>query len=63
MPKVPALDRRKWDKAIEAVKAEGDRADQRVHATATARVAASPVPREVPGWEPRKQSDDRDIEL
>lgn len=63
VPEPPTLDRAAWDDALSAAKAEQARAEGRAHATATARVPASSVPREVrTDWEPRKQSNDRGIE-
>lgn len=53
VPEAPALDRAAWDEALSAAEAEQARAESRAHATAAARVPASSVPREVPGWEPR----------
>ena len=62
-PEAPTLDRTAWDDALSAAKAEQARAEGRTHATATARVPAPGVPREVrTDWEPRKQSNDRGIE-
>lgn len=65
-----ALDAETFRETVERARSEareGVRAKRRKQvAQRTARVqqvAASPVPREAPGWEPRKQSDDRDIEL
>lgn len=54
VPEAPTLDRAAWDEALSAAEAEQARAEGRAHATATARVAASPVPREVQDWEPRR---------
>ncbi|HJF46146.1 hypothetical protein [Thermophilibacter provencensis] len=54
VPEAPTLDRAAWDEALNAAEAEQARAEGRAHATATARVAASPVPREVQDWEPRR---------
>lgn len=63
VPEAPTLDRTAWDEALSAAKAEQARAEGRVHATATARVPANSVPREVrTDWEPSKQSNDRGIE-
>ena len=63
VPEAPTLDRAAWDEALSAAKAEQARAEGRAHATATARVPAPGVPREVrTDWEPRKQSNDRGIE-
>ena len=63
VPEAPTLDRTAWDDALSAAKAEQARAEGRAHATATARVPAPGVPREVrTDWEPRKQSNDRGIE-
>lgn len=62
VPEAPTLDRAAWDEALSAAEAEQARAEGRAHATATARVAASPVPREVQDWEPRRsRADDRDL--
>lgn len=63
VPEASTLDRAAWDEALSAAEAEQARAEGRAHATATARVPATGVPREVrTDWEPRKQSNDRGIE-
>ncbi|MDM8270365.1 hypothetical protein [Thermophilibacter provencensis] len=63
VPEASTLDRAAWDEALSAAEAEQARAEGRAHATATARVPAPGVPREVrTDWEPRKQSNDRGIE-
>lgn len=56
VPEAPTLDRAAWDEALSAAKAEQARAEGRAHATATARVPAPSVPREVPGWEMPRRS-------
>lgn len=53
VPEAPTLDRAAWDEALSAAKAEQARAEVRAHATATARIPAPGVPREIPDWGPR----------
>lgn len=54
VPEVPTLDRAMWDDALRAAEAEQARAEVRAHAVATPRVPVPGVPREAPGWEPRR---------
>lgn len=53
VPEAPTLDRAAWDEALSAAEAEQARAEGRAHATATARIPAPGVPREIPDWGPR----------
>lgn len=55
VPEEPVFDRAAWDEALSAAKTEQARAEVRAHATATAtaRISAPGVPREVPGAGPR----------